>query len=114
MTVSAEEFLIPREVREAQQRREAGEPAEPVKQPDRYIGVLEENWTAVAVFQLCLFEEQTVVGATKAVSIAIGIRTAEVLAVCELLDLSKDERSDVLAKVRLMSNTAVRYLNNRD
>lgn len=71
------------------------------------------NWLAVAVFQMCLFEEVPMVGMNGGRMVAVGVRSEEVLAVCQLMRIPRSEWTETLSKVRLMSHAAVKYLNTQ-
>lgn len=75
----------------------------------RFVDVLYFHLNAVHVFQLARFDE-VVAGTTIC---AVGISAAEVNAACALYGVSQADMPDVAHQVRVMSNAAAKYLNDK-
>lgn len=70
-----------------------------------------ENWTIVEVFTSCRWCTAIASGPAGAVQVYEHIPAAEVLAVCELMDVPRRHRRDVLWGVGVMQATAKPVLN---
>lgn len=79
----------------------------------RYIEVLEENWTAVSVYARC---QSTVVGLSGVSGVRLlhlGVSAQEAEAAVRMLRVPRREWPDVLQRVQVMSAAAANHLNGR-